>query len=212
MAYTLIQINDINNNKSAVYKQIYIDVNGFKWIGKPDGSLQNYSNTNPFTVEDDIVWIIAELSTKQDLLVSGVNIKTINGDSILGPGDIVISGGGGTWGSITGTVTDQLDLINYLVSNYEPLLGYTPVPETRTLTINGNTYDLSANRTWSITAGVSTVTGSAPISSSGGANPDISITQADSVTDGYLSSTDWNTFNNKEEKADFTKTFLLGGM
>lgn len=31
--------------------------------------------------------------TKQDLLVSGTNIKTINGQSILGSGDIVITGG-----------------------------------------------------------------------------------------------------------------------
>jgi hypothetical protein len=29
-------------------------------------------------------------------------------------------------------------------------LGYTPVPTTRTLTINGTTYDLSANRSWTI--------------------------------------------------------------
>ena len=32
---------------------------------------------------------------KQDSLVSGTNIKTINGTSILGSGNIVISGGGG---------------------------------------------------------------------------------------------------------------------
>ena len=32
---------------------------------------------------------------KQDNLVSGTNIKTINSQSLLGSGDIVISGGGG---------------------------------------------------------------------------------------------------------------------
>lgn len=32
---------------------------------------------------------------KQDKLVSGENIKTINGESILGSGDIEIVGGGG---------------------------------------------------------------------------------------------------------------------
>lgn len=32
---------------------------------------------------------------KQDTLVSGVSIKTINGTSLLGSGNIVISGGGG---------------------------------------------------------------------------------------------------------------------
>jgi len=33
------------------------------------------------------------------------------------------------------------------------IYGYTPVPTTRTLTINGQTYDLSANRSWTIAAG-----------------------------------------------------------
>ena len=33
-------------------------------------------------------------------------------------------------------------------------LGYTPVPTTRTLTINGTTFDLSANRSWTIAAGI----------------------------------------------------------
>jgi hypothetical protein len=36
-----------------------------------------------------------DISGKQDKLVSGTNIKTINGTSLLGSGDIVISGGGG---------------------------------------------------------------------------------------------------------------------
>jgi hypothetical protein len=45
--------------------------------------------------------------------------------------------------------------------------------------------------------GVTSVSGTAPISSSGGATPAISISQATTSTNGYLSSTDWNTFNNK---------------
>ncbi|WP_086350253.1 hypothetical protein [Candidatus Enterococcus clewellii] len=36
-----------------------------------------------------------DLSKKQDTLESGVNIKTINGQSVLGTGDITISGGSG---------------------------------------------------------------------------------------------------------------------
>ncbi len=44
---------------------------------------------------------------------------------------------------------------------------------------------------------VSSVSGSAPVSSSGGVTPTISISQATTSTDGYLSSTDWNTFNSK---------------
>lgn len=34
-------------------------------------------------------------NNKQDLLVSGTNIKTINGSSVLGAGNLVVSGGGG---------------------------------------------------------------------------------------------------------------------
>jgi len=42
-------------------------------------------------------------------------------------------------------------------------LGYTPVPETRTLTINGTTQDLSANRTFTISTGLTV--GTTPITS-----------------------------------------------
>jgi hypothetical protein len=37
--------------------------------------------------------LVAALATKQATLVSGTNIKTVNGESLLGSGDIVISGG-----------------------------------------------------------------------------------------------------------------------
>ena len=48
----------------------------------------------------DITDLQGKLDAKQDTLVSGTNIKTINGESILGNGDIVIEGG-------TGDVTKQ---------------------------------------------------------------------------------------------------------
>ncbi|MGZ3772390.1 MAG: beta strand repeat-containing protein [Pseudobdellovibrionaceae bacterium] len=47
-------------------------------------------------------------------------------------------------------------------------------------------------------SGVTSVTASAPLSSSGGATPNVTISQANTTTDGFLSSTDWNTFNNKQ--------------
>ena len=42
------------------------------------------------------------LSSKQDTLVSGTNIKTINGDSILGSGNLVIQSGTSNWDDIQG--------------------------------------------------------------------------------------------------------------
>lgn len=47
--------------------------------------------------------------------------------------------------------------------------------------------------------GVTDVTASAPLASSGGTTPDISIPQADGGSDGYLTSTDYISFTNKQE-------------
>lgn len=37
------------------------------------------------------------LSSKQDTLISGTNIKTINGESVVGNGNLAVSGGGGAY-------------------------------------------------------------------------------------------------------------------
>ena len=58
---------------------------------------------------------------------------------------------------------------------------------------------------------VEDVTATAPLSSSGGANPDISITQADGSTDGYLSSADWSTFDGKFDVPTGTNADYLDG-
>jgi hypothetical protein len=59
--------------------------------------------------------------------------------------------------------------------------------------------------------GVTSVTASSPLSSTGGTTPDISITQADGSTDGYLTSTDWNTFDGKFDVPTGTNTDYLDG-
>jgi hypothetical protein len=58
-------------------------------------------------------------------------------------------------------------------------------------------------------AKVDSVSGTAPISSSGGVTPTISISQSGAAQDGYLSSTDWNTFNNKQPAGNYI-TALTG--
>jgi hypothetical protein len=50
---------------------------------------------------------------------------------------------------------------------------------------------------------VSSVTATTPILSSGGSTPNISIIQAGATTSGYLSSTDWNTFNSKAASGNY---------
>ena len=49
------------------------------------------------------------LNAKQDTLVSGTNIKTVNGTSVLGSGNIAISSAV-AWGGVTGTLSNQTDL------------------------------------------------------------------------------------------------------
>lgn len=87
-------------------------------------------------------------------------------DTLTGPFSSIGSGGG-TWGSITGTLSAQTDLQAAL----DAKVAATRTINTTAPLAGGG--DLSANRT-------------------------LSITQATTSTDGYLSSTNWNTFNGKE--------------
>jgi hypothetical protein len=103
--------------------------------------------------------------------------------------------GAATYNSTTGVLN---------VPQYAPdLSGY--VPTSRTLTINGTAYDLSANRSWSVgtvtSVGLSSATigvtiGSSPITTSGTIT--LAIATASGSQQGLLSSTDWTTFNNKQ--------------
>lgn len=93
------------------------------------------------------------------------------------------------------------------IPNYS-LSGLGGVPTTRTLTINGTAYDLSADRSWSVgtvtsVAALTLGTTGTDITSSvanGTTTPVITlnIPTASSVNRGALSSTDWSTFNAKE--------------
>jgi len=63
-----------------------------------------------------------------------------------------------------------------------------------TLTVNGKGLITAAS---SGTAPVTSVTATSPVASTGGATPDISMPAATTSVSGYLTSTDWTTFNNK---------------
>jgi hypothetical protein len=60
------------------------------------------------------------------------------------------------------------------------------------------------------TGGVTSVTGTAPVVSSGGTTPAISMAAANGSTNGYLTSTDWTTFNGKQNAITLTTTGTSG--
>lgn len=70
---------------------------GFATLAEVNSLLADYVKSNDLT---------SLLAGKQDTLVSGTNIKTINGQSILGEGNIEIQGGSG--GSISPATEDTL--------------------------------------------------------------------------------------------------------
>lgn len=77
-----------------------------------------------------------------------------------------IAGLAGTSGLLKKTAADtwSLDTNTYLTSitssNVTTALGYTPVTNARTLTINGTAYDLSADRSWTVSGSQWTTSGS----------------------------------------------------
>lgn len=74
---------------------------------------------------------------------------------------------------------------------------------------NGQVLSTNASGVLSWATKVTSVTASAPLSSSGGTTPDISISLADTATNGYLSSTDWNIFNAKFDLPALTAASVL---
>lgn len=94
---------DASTNKAYRYDESYYkissaDVNVWGALGsvsKGGGGASWGSITGTLSSQTDLQ---AALSGKQDTLVSGTNIKTINGSSVLGSGDLTISGGSGLKG------------------------------------------------------------------------------------------------------------------
>jgi hypothetical protein len=70
------------------------------------------------------------LNAKQDTLVSGTNIKTVNGTSVLGSGNIAISSAV-AWGGVTGTLSNQTDLQTALDGKVDENTAITGATKTK---------------------------------------------------------------------------------
>jgi hypothetical protein len=94
------------------------------------------------------------------------------------------------------------------------LIGNTTGNTLTKATLTAGTGISVTNGAGSITianTGVLSVSGTAPVVSSGGATPAISMAAANTTTNGYLTSTDWNTFNNKAPATSGTSILYGNG-
>ena len=71
------------------------------------------TKTSDLTNDSNYITASYHDASKQDVLVSGTNIKTINNQDILGSGNIEVEASA-VWGSITGELHNQQDLHNEL--------------------------------------------------------------------------------------------------
>ena len=113
------------NNETNLLKADVTNLNNETNILKTDVSnLNNEINlkadkteiptkTSDLTNDSNYITSSYHDATKQDVLVSGTNIKTINNQDILGSGNIEVEASA-VWGSITGELHNQQDLHNAL--------------------------------------------------------------------------------------------------
>jgi hypothetical protein len=136
------------------------------------------------TINQDSTAVFANTVTANSVLLTG-NTGTVTS----------VSATAGTGISITGspiTTSGTLNITNSAPDQTVVLTAGTGISTTGTypnFTIT-NTSPSSGGT-------VTSVTGTAPVVSSGGATPAISMPAATTSVDGYLTSTDWNTFNSK---------------
>ena len=80
-----------------------------------------------------------------------------------------------------------------------------------TTSISGTYPNFTVTSNDQFTGTVTAVTGTAPVVSSGGNTPAISMAAATGSVDGYLTSTDWTTFNSKAPAVTYTTNYVPYG-
>ena len=129
-------------------------------------------------------------NNKQAALVSGTNIKTINSTTVLGSGNFTLQPTHSNLTSLSG--------LTYVSSSFVKMTG------ANTFTLDTTTYEPTLTKGNLTEATSSVLTISNGTNSVIGTSTSIQVKQASTSQAGYLSSTDWNTFNNKQDALGFT--------
>ena len=135
----------------------------------------------------------------------GVLATTAGGGSVTSASVVTANGFAGTVANPTSTpaITLSTTTSGILYGNAGALSAVTVGSG---LTFAGGTLSASG------ATGVTSVTATSPLASSGGTTPDISIQQASGSQSGYLSSTDWTTFNSKAASGANSDITSLSGI
>lgn len=158
-------ISAVTDLQTSLDGKLATDGNGSALTGltKTQVGLANVDNTSDASKPVSTATQTA-LDAKQATLVSGTNIKTINGSSVLGAGDLVVSGGAADWPDITNKPAAVTNLSGTNTGDQTTITGNagsaTVLQTARN--INGVSFNGSANIT--VPAAGSTLTDNVPVS------------------------------------------------
>ena len=177
------------------------------WSTNPLGTVTSVSGTAPVSVATGTTTPVISMAAATGSVngyLSSTDWTTFNNK-----GSGTVTSVSGTTGRITSTggTTPVIDLASGVAT------AGTTGSSTLIPVVTIDTY----GRVTSITTAsnpqgtVTSVTGTAPVVSSGGATPAISMAAATTSVNGYLTSTDWTTFNNKAPAVTYTTNYVPYG-
>jgi|694.fasta_scaffold15514_2 hypothetical protein len=163
---------------------------------------------------------ISNTSPSSGGTVTSIDVDAGTGISVSPPGPITTSG---TF-TVTNTAPDQVVSLGTtgsglaVTGTYPSFTLQNTLPDQTVALTAGTGIGITGtypnftitNSSPSSGGTVTAVTASAPMASTGGTAPNLSMPQSGAVQDGYLSSTDWNTFNSKQDALTLTTTGTSG--
>jgi hypothetical protein len=185
-------VNNAGNIKYSVLSSSGVD----SFSGGSTGLTPATATTGAVTLGGTLAVASGGTGTATPALVAGTNV-TITGSW---PNQTINSTG--STGTVTSVAALTLGTTGTDVSSTVANSTTTPVITLNLPTASATNRGALSAADWTTfnskgSGTVTSVTGTAPVVSSGGATPAISMAAATTSADGYLTSTDWNTFNGK---------------
>ena len=185
-------VNNAGNIKYSVLSSSGVD----SFSGGSTGLTPATATTGAVTLGGTLAVASGGTGTATPALVAGTNV-TITGSW---PNQTINSTGSA--GTVTSVAALTLGTTGTDVSSTVANSTTTPVITLNLPTASATNRGALSAADWTTfnskgSGTVTSVTGTAPVVSSGGTTPAISMAAANTTTNGYLTSTDWNTFNGK---------------